>query len=106
MNRQIHVTAVTWLFVNSLIMICSNNYNLFSTNSRHKDGVLKDDDIKTNDWLLEMNDKYLQDLRSNSSEELQKIELKSLYLLELRYGEQLYGGCASEARHEIFTRSK
>ena len=30
MNRQIHVVAVTWLFVNSLIMLlCSNKYNLF-----------------------------------------------------------------------------
>ena len=76
MNRQIHVRTVTWLFVNSLIMIlCSNKYNLFSTISRHKDEVLKEADTKTNDWLLEMNDKYLLDLKSNSSEELQRIEL-------------------------------
>ena len=76
MNRQIHVTTVTWLFVNSLIMICSNKYNLFSTISRHKDEVLKEDDTKTNDWLLEMNNKYLLDLRSNSSAELQRKEPK------------------------------
>ena len=58
MNQQIHVATVTWLFVNSLIMILfSNKYNLFSTISRHKDEVLKEDDTKMNDWLLEMNDK-------------------------------------------------
>ena len=66
-NQQIHVAAVTWLFVNSLIMIlCSNKYNLFSTISRHKDDVLEEDNTKTNDWLLEINDKYFLDLRSNS----------------------------------------
>ena len=72
--------TVTWLFVNLLIMICSKKYNLFSTISRHQDEVLKDDDTKKNDWLLEMNYKYLIDLKSNSSEELQRIELKNLRL--------------------------
>ena len=78
MNQKIHVTTVTWLFVNSLIMICCNKYNFFSSISRHKDEVLKEDDTKTNDWLLEMNDKYLLDLRSNSSEELQRNEFKNM----------------------------
>ena len=42
MNWQIHVVAVTWLFVNSLIMIlCNNKYNPFSTISRHTDDVLQ-----------------------------------------------------------------
>ena len=41
------------------MILCSNKYNLFSTISRHKDEVLKEDDTKTNVWPLEMNDKYL-----------------------------------------------
>ena len=48
-----------------------------------------EDDTKTNDWLLEMNDKYLLDLRSNSSEELQRIELKNLRLKKAK------GECSS-----------
>ena len=39
------------------MILFSNKYNLISTISRHKDEVLKEDDTKTNDWLLEMNDK-------------------------------------------------
>ena len=57
------------------MILCSNKYNLFSTISRHKDDVLEEDDTQMNDWLLEMDDKYFLDLRSNSSEELQRIEL-------------------------------
>ena len=59
-------------------MICCNKYNFCSSISRHKDEVLKEDDTKTNDWQLEMNDKYLLDLRSNSSEELQRNEFKNM----------------------------
>ena len=89
MNQKIHVTTITWLSVSSLIMIlpthhhhttmiCCNKYNFCSSISRHKDEVLKEDDTKTNDWQLEMNDKYLLDLRSNSSEELQRNEFKNM----------------------------
>ena len=62
------------------MILFSNKYNLFSTISRHKNDLLKEDETKTNDRLLEMNDNYLIDLRSNSSEELQRIELKTLRL--------------------------
>ena len=40
--------------------------------------VLKKNDTKMNDWLLKMNDKYFLDLRSNSSEELQRNEFKNM----------------------------
>ena len=106
MNQRIHVTAVTWPFVCSLIkilpphhhhtttkpppphhhtttttphhhttMICCNKYNFCSSISRNKDEVLKEEDTKTNDWQIELKDKYSLDLRSNSSEELQRTSI-------------------------------
>ena len=70
------------------MILCSNKYNLFSTISRHKDEVLKEDDTKMNDWMLEMNFKYLLHLRSNTSEELQRMKLKN---------QSLKKECSSEA---------
>ena len=81
MKWRIHVAADTWLFVNSLIMIlCNNKYNSFSTISRHKDDLLKEDDTRMNTWMLEMNDKFFLDLRSISSKELQRLEYKRFEL--------------------------
>ena len=56
-------------------MICCNKYNFCSSISRHKDEVLKEEDTKTNDWQIELNDKYSLDLRSNSSEKLQRTSI-------------------------------
>ena len=81
MKWQIHLAVVTWLFVNSLILIlCNNKYNSFSTISRHKDDLLKEDDTRMNTWMLEMNDKFFLDLRSISSKELQRLEYKRFEL--------------------------
>ena len=62
------------------MILCNNKHNLFSTISRLKDDVLEEDDIRMNAQMPEMNDKYFLDMRSNSSEELQRIELKEFEL--------------------------
>ena len=84
MKWQIHVAAVTWQFVNSLIMIlCNNKYNSVSTISIHNNDVLEEDGTR-------MNDKYFPDLRRNSSEELQRLEFKRLKITSRRdFSEEL-----------------